>query len=132
MLGIAIAAMVIFAVGCGKSPESELSGTWYVQARFGKWLPLDVTEMRTFEKGGTLVISRSDMDRDHKVSWSVVGEWRMRITPPDTSDVSPLDVLYRIEGDTLTLADDSGETVLTREKGPSEDRKAAWESLSSE
>lgn len=132
--------------GCGQSPEDELSGTWYVQARFGKWVPLDVTETRTFDTDGTLTIHREQADAgadldaavglepaepfvDHTVSWSIVGQWRMRIDPGEKSDAPAKDVLYRIEGDTLTLADDTGETILTRDKGPSAARQAAWDAV---
>jgi len=132
--GLRLVVLVFMLAGCGKSPESELSGTWYVQAKAGKWLALDVTETRTFKKDGTLVIAREDPAADepmpeHEVKWEVAGEWRLRISPPDTSDAPPHDVLYRFEGDTLTLADDAGETILTREQGPSAARAAAWEEL---
>lgn len=129
---VALMLVSLLLMGCGRSPESELSGTWYVQAKAGKWLALEVTETRTFKKDGTLVIAYDDPAAEqpmpeHAVKWEVAGQWRLRISPPETSDAPPHDVLYRIEGDTLTLSDDAGETILTRDKGPSAARVAAWE-----
>ncbi|MEM9415310.1 MAG: hypothetical protein AAGA29_07530 [Planctomycetota bacterium] len=101
-------------VGCGQSPESELSGAWSVTMRFGQSMPEGVTETRTFHRDGTLTIARSDMDETHTVGWSVVGEWRMRIDPGDESDAPANDYTYRIADDTLTIAGEQGDTVLVR------------------
>ncbi|MEM9020540.1 MAG: hypothetical protein AAGC44_08250 [Planctomycetota bacterium] len=103
-----------------------------MQAKASRWVEPEVVEKRTFKKDGTLVIALQDTRNDlpfpeHEVSWEIAGEWRLRITPPGTSDAPPHDVLYRLEGDRLILADDTGETILTREQGPSGDRAAAWE-----
>lgn len=107
--------LVLLALaGCGQSPESELHGEWRVQQRFGQPMPEGVTETRTFHSDGTLTIARSDMDDTHTVAWSVVGEWRLRIDPGDDSDAPPNNYAYRIDGDTLTIAGEQGDTVLGR------------------
>lgn len=106
---------VFFAlIGCGQSPESELHGTWQVQQRFGQPMSVGVTETRTFHQDGKLTIARSDMDDAHTVHWAVVGEWRLRIDPGDASDAPPNDYTYRIDGDTLTIGGEQGDTVLRR------------------
>lgn len=107
-------SLVWVLAGCGQSHEAELSGAWAVQQRFGQPMPEGVTETRTFHKDGTLTITRSDMDEAHTVRWAIVGAWRMRIDPGAGSDAPPNDYTYRIDGDTLTIAAQQGDTVLVR------------------
>mgnify|MGYP006879680759 CR=1 FL=1 len=108
--------MLLLLAGCGESPESELQGAWHVEQRFGQPLPDGVTETRTFHQDGTLTIARSDMDDAHAVQWSVVGEWRLRIDPGDTSDAPPNDYAYRIHDGTLTIASEQGLALATESR----------------
>ena len=108
----------LLLVGCGEAPEDELAGTWYVHQLHGRGLALDVTETRTFNDDGTLVIERSDMPESHTVAWSIVGEWRMRIDAGEDSQAPPNDYLYRIDQGVLTIGSQTGDIVLTREQTP--------------
>lgn len=112
--GAALLLLVLLLPGCGESARDELAGTWQVEQRFGQPMPEGVTETRTFHDDGTLTIKRSDMEHAHTVRWEVAGEWRIRIDPGDTSDAPPNDYTYRVDGDTLTIAGEAGETVLVR------------------
>ena len=110
MLGL----LALLLAGCGTSAHDELVGEWQVQERFGRAMPEGVTETRTFHADGTLTIARSDMDDAHTVGWAIAGEWRLRIDPGDDSDAPPNDYTYRLDGGTLTIAGEAGDTVLVR------------------
>jgi hypothetical protein len=106
--------LVLGLSGCGVSAERELEGAWRVQERFGRPMPEGVTETRTFHADGTLTIARTDMDETHTVRWAIAGEWRLRIDPGEMSEAPANDYTYRLDGDTLTIAGDQGDTVLVR------------------
>ncbi|XAL98906.1 hypothetical protein OT109_15125 [Phycisphaeraceae bacterium D3-23] len=114
LLRVGLMLLLVSLLGCGQSPQAELTGVWSVTQRFGQPMPEGVTEMRTFHKDGTLTIARSDMDEPHTVGWSVVGEWTIRIDPGDDSDAPANDYTYRVDGETLTIAGEQGDTVLVR------------------
>jgi len=121
--------VLVLLTGCSKSPEKELEGTWYVHERFGRALPMAVTETRTFNADGSLTIERSDMDDAHVVQWSIVGEWRMRIDAGEDSEAPANDVAYRIEDGALILAYEQGDLVMTRDKKPTGDLLDAREAV---